>query len=56
MLSKFDVSSFFVTGDIDFQIGRFAHFEQFKVDVTLGKSKLTLFLQFTTLDKSQLFH
>ena len=43
MLSKFDVSSFFVTGDIDFQIGHFAHFEQFKVDVTLGKSKLPYF-------------
>ena len=31
LLSKFDVSSFFVTGD--FQIGHFADFEQFTVDV-----------------------
>ena len=50
-MSKFDVSSFSVTGDICiyFQTSHFADFEEFKVDInllTLGKFKLTLFSTF----------
>ena len=52
-MSKFDVSSFSVTGDIYiyiyFQTSHFADFEEFKVDInllTLGKFKLTLFSTF----------
>ena len=30
-LSKFEVSSFFMTGDTDIQTGHFAKFDQFKI-------------------------
>ena len=60
LLSKFDISCFFVTGaDINFQIGYFADFEEFKIDSHFdyyGQVKIdpySLFLP--TLDRSQSF-
>ena len=32
-MSKFDVSRFSLTGDIDFQTGHFSDFEQFKINI-----------------------
>ena len=60
LLSKFDVSSFFLTGYIDFQIGYFADSEQFRVDVqfsNFGQVKTDPICSLLlTLDRSQLFH
>ena len=57
LLSKFDVFSFSMTGDIDFQIGHSVNFEQFQIDSHLddsGQVKLTLLLNFyqLSLDKT----
>ena len=46
LLSKFDVSGFSMAKD--FQTGKFADFEQFKIDshlLTLDKYKVTLIVQ-----------
>ena len=60
LLSKFDVSSFSVTEDIDFQTGYFADFEQFKVDIyfaNFGQVRIDpVFSLLLTLDRSQLFY
>ena len=60
LLSKFDVSSFFVTGYIDFQIGYFAAFEQFKVDIQFSDFEQVktdpICSLLLTLDRSQLLH
>ena len=40
---NFDVSIFSVTGDIDFETGHFASFEQFKIDLyfaNFGQAKI----------------
>ena len=59
-MSKFDVSSFSVTGEIDFQTSHFADFEQFKVNIyftNLGQVKIRPIWSFLIiLDKSQLFY
>ena len=56
---NFDVSSFSVTGDIDFETGHFASFEQFKIDLYFansGQVKIDPVRSFLlTLDRSQLF-
>ena len=39
LLFKFNVPSFSLTGDLDFQTGHFADFEQFKVDIHFAKLK-----------------
>ena len=49
LLSKFDISSFSMSGDIDFQANHFANFEGLKLTVvllTLGRSKLTLIVYY----------
>ena len=60
LLSKFDVSSFFVTEYIDFQICYFADFEQFKVDIYFPNFEQVktdpVCALLLTLDRSQLFH
>ena len=46
---NFDVSSFSVTGDIDFETGHFASFEQFKIDLyfaNFGQAKIDPFVVF----------
>ena len=61
-MSKFDVSSFSVTGDIyrDFQTNHFADFELFKADTcfsNFGQVKIDPIRSFLlTLDRSQVFY
>ena len=59
-MPKFDVSSFSVRRDIDFQASHFADFEHFKVDIyftNFGKIKVQPNWSFLlTLDRSQLFY
>ena len=65
-MSKFDVSSFSVTGDIyiyiyiDFQTNHFADFELFKADIcfsNFGQVKIGPIRSFLlTLDRSQVFY
>ena len=58
LMSKFDVSRFSLTWEIDFQTGHFAVLEQFKVDshATVGQVKTEPTRSFKWLCRSQLFY
>ena len=60
LVSKFDVSSFSVTGDKDFKTSHFTDFEHFKIgnySANFGQVKIDPFESFLlTLDRLQLFY